>query len=277
MKLESRRSNHIHDSKRGSPEEHEAWIKLNKCKHAYTKEVRAAKKGTWMNFCNQIEGVSATARLHKLIARDPSKGPGILQRDNGSYTENVEESADVLLQTHFPGCVNIPAANGDDLTPTPHGNSNLTHEQSSNVPHEETISQDMITKNKIEWALFSFEKYKSPGNDQIYPIMLQKAWHFMGDYILNIYRASLNLAYIPKEWQRVNVIFIPKPGKDDYTSPKSFRPISLTSVLLKGLEKLMDRLIKDVMNDKSYLHKSQHAFQEGKSTETALHELVSQI
>lgn len=86
LKVETRRLNRIHESKRGTSEEHNAWVVLNKCKHAYTKEIRAAKKGTWMNFCNQIEGVSATARLHKLIAKDPSKGPGILQRIDNSYT-----------------------------------------------------------------------------------------------------------------------------------------------------------------------------------------------
>lgn len=78
-------------------------------------------------------------------------------------------------------------------------------------------------------------------------------------------------------WQHVRVIFIPKPGKEDYTSPKSFRPISLNSVLLKWLEKLIDRHIKDVMNESFPIQSSQHAYQQGKSTETALHELVSQV
>ena len=37
----------------------------------------------------------------------------------------------------------------------------------------------------------------------------------------------------------MDVIFIPKPGKEDYSSPKSYRPITLTSFVLKGLERIM--------------------------------------
>lgn len=95
--------------------------------------------------------------------------------------------------------------------------------------------------------------------------------------MVDIYSASIKLGYIPKLWQSVRVIFIPKPGKDDYTKPKSFRPISLTSFMLKGLERLIERFLKDFMNANCPLYKEQHAFQEGKSTVTALHALTSQI
>lgn len=90
-------------------------------------------------------------------------------------------------------------------------------------------------------------------------------------------QSKLTIVLIPKPCQEVRVIFIPKPGKEDYTSPKSFRPISMTSVLLKGLERLIDRYIKEQIGTSFTIHESQHAFQKGKSTESALHVLVSHI
>lgn len=90
-----------------------------------------------------------------------------------------------------------------------------------------------------------------------------------------IYRSTLDLSYMPERWRKVKVIFIPKPGKSDYTSPKSFRPISLTSFFLKGLERLIDRYLKESFVDKPFT--GQHAFLEGKKTEYALHELVSRL
>jgi len=48
--------------------------------------------------------------------------------------------------------------------------------------------------------------------------------------------ASLACCYIPKIWRYAWVTFIPKPGKMDYTTAKSFQPICLTSFLLKGLD-----------------------------------------
>lgn len=140
-----------------------------------------------------------------------------------------------------------------------------------NFALKNAVINDITHKNRVEWAIFYFEKFKCPGPDQIYPIMLQKAWCIIDKHLRNIYKACLNQCYVPKNWQKVKVIFIPKPGKEDYTSPKSFRPISLTSTMLKGLERLVDRHIKDELERLDYLHCSQHAFQEGKSTETALH------
>lgn len=73
------------------------------------------------------------------------------------------------------------------------------------------------------------------------------------------------------------MVFIPKPGKSDYTIPKSFRPISLTSFLVKGLERLVERHLRDTFTRNGRKFVVQHAFQEGKSTESALHELSKVI
>jgi hypothetical protein len=47
--------------------------------------------------------------------------------------------------------------------------------------------------------------------------------------------------FIPTAWKQVKVTFITKPGKLDYTEAKAYRPISLSSFLLKKMEKLVDR------------------------------------
>jgi hypothetical protein len=41
------------------------------------------------------------------------------------------------------------------------------------------------------------------------------------------------------------VTFLPKPRKPDYTEARSYLPISLSSILLKTMEKLVDRHIRD--------------------------------
>jgi hypothetical protein len=71
------------------------------------------------------------------------------------------------------------------------------------------------------------------------------------------------------------VTFIPKPGELDYTEAKAYRPISMSSFLLKLMEKLVERHIRDDTLWKYRLHRNQHAYQTGKSTETALHNVVT--
>ena len=69
-------------------------------------------------------------------------------------------------------------------------------------------------------------------------------------------------------------MFIPMPGRNTYSGPRDYRPISLTSFLLKTMERLVDRYLRDEALAIVPLHPNQHAYQAGKSVETALHWLV---
>jgi hypothetical protein len=87
----------------------------------------------------------------------------------------------------------------------------------------------------------------------------------------------MSYGFIPMAWRQVKGTFIPKPGKLVYTEAKAYRPISLSSLLLKTMEKLVDRHIRDDVLRIHPLHRNQHAYQIGKSTETALHNVVTRI
>ena len=54
-----------------------------------------------------------------------------------------------------------------------------------------------------------------------------------------MFRASIVLGYVPKALRACKVVFIPKPGKPDYTNPKADRPITLTSCIFKVLERIV--------------------------------------
>ena len=95
--------------------------------------------------------------------------------------------------------------------------------------------------------------------------------------MVHIYRASIALGYIPRIWRSSRVTFIPKPGKPNYAVAKAFRPINLASFLLKGLEKLVDRYLRGGPLSAIPIHPWQHAFQMGKSTESALHQRGGRI
>ena len=92
--------------------------------------------------------------------------------------------------------------------------------------------------------------------------------------ICKLYRASLATGYIPWSWRIARVSFIPKPGRLDYTNSKAFRPISLTSFFLKGLDKLVDRYLRSETLVDLPLNPRQHVYQAGKST---LHQLVKRV
>jgi hypothetical protein len=64
-------------------------------------------------------------------------------------------------------------------------------------------------------------------------------------------------------------VFIPKSGRNFYSGPRDFRPISLAS-FLKTIEMLVNRYLRNEALAQMPLHPNQHAYQAGKSVETAL-------
>jgi len=193
----------------------------------------------------------------------------MLQLPNGQWTNTLEEAHEHLLMTHFPGCQMIAA---DGLS------SNKERKPTRWIPSTNWDKAcEIVTHDKIKWAFGTMKPFKSPGVDGIYPALIQQGLKFIIQPICSIYRASLAHGYIPSVWQTSRVTFIPKPGKTDYSTAKAYRPICLTSFMLKGLEKLVDRYLRGGPLASIPIHPRQHAFQAGKSTESALHQLVGRI
>jgi len=82
---------------------------------------------------------------------------------------------------------------------------------------------------------------------------------------------------VPAIWRQVKVVFIPKPGRSTYRRTRDYRPISLTSFLLKTMERLVDSYLRDEALAIVPLHPNQHAYQAGKLVETALHPLIVRV
>ena len=72
------------------------------------------------------------------------------------------------------------------------------------------------------------------------------------------------------------MVFIPKSGRP-LSQAKSRRPSSLMSFTLKILEKLLDRHIKDGVLVERPFHQNQFAYRAGRSTETALFQVVHRL
>jgi hypothetical protein len=123
-------------------------------------------------------------------------------------------------------------------------------------------------------AIESFVPYKSPGVYEIFPTLLLEGREVLVPYLVRIFGTCLATGYVPIAWRQVKVVFIPKPNNATYGERKDYRPISLTWFLLKTMDRLVDRFKRDEMAVSSPLHPNQHAYQGGKSTETALHQLV---
>ena len=95
------------------------------------------------------------------------------------------------------------------------------------------MAAKVVTYQRVGWAIDSFAPYKSPGMDGIFPALLQEGREILIPYLIRIFRACLATGFVAAIWHQVKVVFIPKPCRSSYCGPKDFRPISLTSFLLR--------------------------------------------
>ena len=72
-------------------------------------------------------------------------------------------------------------------------------------------------------------------------------------------------------------MFVPKTGRNSYSGLRDYRPTSLTSFLLKTMDRLVDRYLRDETLALGPLHPNQHDYQAGESVKTTLHQLVVRV
>ena len=221
------------------------------------------KNRAWRKYKECIQSEKEMAALAKTAQYQDRRDINVLTKPDGTSTNPGSETIELLTQTHFPAATD---------------KKHVTYNNRRNLAVSDIKSKynDWINATKIKSALTGFEKKKSPGPDDMKPLIFD---HLPPEYleVLEIvYKANIHLGYTPKAWKRTKVIFISKPGKEAYDKPKSFRPISLSNYLLKGLERLvgwrMDRAL-----EANPLHHKQHGFLSGKSTESAISNTVNYI
>jgi ribonuclease HI len=225
---------------------------------AYRGLLRRTKNQSWRDFCSEMDCLGPAAKKIKALKkRDGHREIGIIRNQTGDWTETPSQTVQTLVDVHFP-----------DSKPTEIGL--LPRISATNSPFI-----DFVTEERIIEAFESFAPMKSPGQDGIRAIQLKKVPPNLIKWFRNIFIASINLGYPPRCWRQIKAVFIPKPGKEDYDTAKSFRPISLSSFILKALERIIYWWLKsNILLDPL---PNQHAFTPNRSCDTALSTLVDKI
>ncbi len=98
---------------------------------------------------------------------------------------------------------------------------------------------DYVTLVSFLEAISSFGNTKAGGPDGLKPVVLKNLPINCMGRLQAIYISFLFSGYVPACWRRSKVVFIPKPGKPDYSKAQAFCPITLTSFLFMAMEKVV--------------------------------------
>jgi len=152
----------------------------------YKNEIMRSKKVSWQRKCEEIESTEEGSRLYKLLSKDTNVSIGSFKKSDGSYTNTLEESLELLLKVHFPNCITLTSMNKILDYREEHGMADVTgssKEVNNQIEklreqalsgYASEVADLVVSAEKVKHAIKSFKPYKSPGGDEIFPALLQR-------------------------------------------------------------------------------------------------------
>ncbi|PKU36575.1 rna-directed dna polymerase from mobile element jockey- hypothetical protein [Limosa lapponica baueri] len=125
-----------------------------------------------------------------------------------------------------------------------------------------------IAEDQVRDHLGKPDTHKSMGPDGMHPRVLRELAGVIAKLLPIIFEKSWRTGEVPEDWRKASVIPVFKKGKKE--DPGNYRPVSLTSIPGKMMERLILGIISKHLEEKKAIRSSQHGFTKGKSCLTNL-------
>ena len=120
------------------------------------------------------------------------------------------------------------------------------------------MGQLVVTPEVVASKIKNMKENKSPVVDGISPKILKETAEQISTPLAHVFNMSLQEGIVPLEWKEANIVPLFKKGSRNKSV--NYRPVSLTSVICKLLDHMMDFLVKHKL-----INPSQHGFLKARS------------
>ena len=203
-----------------------AWetYKVNQRDLKYS--IRSAKRQSWRSFTSDISNEANLAKFTRSLSRPKGKNMGLIRDPNANdkAAEDPQETSAIIMDSFFPGSITIDSVNSIQKPIV-----SLNYRDISN----DKGLEEVFDIHKIQTAITTMGAYKAPGPDGFSPIVLKNMSVKTLKRLQTIFKVTYYIGYVPMRWRHSLVIYLPKPGKDNYDQVQSFRPITLACSCLK--------------------------------------------
>ena len=189
----------------------------------------------------------------------PASVTPALSKEDGSLVIDAEGKANLLRASFFP-----PPVQAD-----------LRDIQGYQYP--EPCPLPPITESEIDRAIRRAAPNKSPGTDGITNNVLQKVLDLILPTLHRLFNASWNIGYFPRHFRHSITVVLRKPGKEDYSQPKAYRPIALLNTVGKAMEAVIGTRLMYLAEKFNLLPINHTGGRKMASTEHAIHSLLTRV
>ena len=118
-----------------------------------------------------------------------------------------------------------------------------------------------VLPRDVRRIVYKMRSFSAPGPDGIQPVMMKKLPAYQ-HVLATLFSRIIQSGEVPPSWHKGRVIFIHKKG--DRNNISNYRPITLTSVVSKAFNSILNRRLCDFLNDNGYIDRTtQKGFQKG--------------
>lgn len=234
------------------------WKHFQILKATFKRTVSSAKRAFYTNLNSFLSHPNHRKALHRhiaLIRGQPNCSTNeLLVLSDGDANRHLEDIARGLA-TRFQNSVPLPS-------PPP----------TLRVPHHDFTA---VTSDEVGRVVHSL-RASAPGPDGITARTIKFLWNTHPHVLLNIINTSLESSWIPPSWKVARVVVLKKVASRGLALD-NIRPIALTSVLCKTVERIIHLRLSDFVEARSILNYSQIGFRRRCSVWMAHVNLDSQI
>ena len=133
---------------------------------------------------------------------------------------------------------------------------------------EAEINDINIYIKDVKDAIKDIPSFAAPGPDKLPASVLKECADEIAEAIVMIWRRSLDTGEIPEMMKLQTIIPLFKKGSKSLA--ENYRPVSLTSHLIKLFERILRKKMIKHIEDNALLSNNQHAFRAGRSCLTQL-------
>ena len=132
-----------------------------------------------------------------------------------------------------------------------------------------------FTAEVIEAAIGELKNNSAPGSDGVPAQLLKRCKHVLAAPLASMWRRSLETGVVPSFYKLSLVT--PLHKKENKITPSNYRPVSLTSHIMKVFERVIKKMLVNYLEQNGLISANQHGCRSGRSTLTQLIAHVNDI
>jgi len=237
-----------------------------------------AKRHCFTALCDQIAAPDSKLRWALFKRLQPSAFSPL--------TSIANRSTGDLPLDHATSMDNLCAAFVANGTPPPPANAAAHSLLQQQVASWACPSNPTIPPHPSDAWSFSADEVKAqctqqhtnsaPGPDSILPVFLKHAGPAVWSALSLLYSFSWSHSVLPQAWREANVMALYK-GSGGKANAGSYRPISMTSIIIRTFEHLIQRRLIAELEARNFFASYQFGFRKQRSTSDAVHFLLTAI